>query len=91
MYYVYILYSSKDKKLYIGYSPNLRSRVKAHNSGFVKSTKHRKPLKLIYYEAYINERDARRREKFLKGGNGRKDMKVQLLNTYKKLRYKYRL
>ena len=43
----------------------------AHIGGFVKTTKYRRPLKLIYYEVYINELDARRRELYLKGGNGK--------------------
>jgi putative endonuclease len=72
MWYVYILFSKKDSRLYIGYTDNLRSRFRAHIGGFVKSTKHRRPLEIIYYEAYSIEQDARKREKYLKGGNGRK-------------------
>ena len=89
MYYVYILFSEKDKQLYTGFSPNLRSRFKAHTNGFVKATKYRRPLKLIHYEAYSKESDARRREKYLKGGNGREVLKVQLEEILKDLNYKY--
>lgn len=89
MFYVYILFSEKDKKPYTGFTPNLKSRFRAHTNGYVKATKHRRPLKLIYYEAYIDESDARRREKYLKGGNGRGDLKVQLQNILKKLNYKH--
>jgi putative endonuclease len=88
MYYVYILFSEKDKQLYTGYSDNLRSRFKAHTNGFVKSTKDRRPLKLIYYEAYAEDSDARRREKYLKGGNGRDAMKIQLQDGLSKIEYK---
>lgn len=88
MFYVYILISEKDKLLYTGYTDNLKSRYKAHISGFVKATKYRRPLKLIYYEGYINELDARRRELYLKGGNGKKFLKEQLKETYKKESYK---
>ena len=88
MYYVYILFSEKDKQLYTGFTDNLRSRFKAHAEGYVKATKHRKPLKLIYYEAYISESDARRREKYLKGGNGRGELKIQLKDILTELRYK---
>jgi len=45
MFYVYILFSEKDKQLYAGFTDNLRSRVKTHENGFVKSTKHRLPSK----------------------------------------------
>ncbi len=78
MFYVYILFSEYDKQLYTGFTNNLRSRFKAHTEGFVKATKHRQPLKLIYYEAYTQELDARRREIYLKGGNGKIAIKVQL-------------
>lgn len=89
MFYVYVLFSEKDKKLYIGFTPNLKSRFKAHENGFVKATKHRRPLKLIYYEAYLKETDAKRREKYLKGGNARAGLKIQLKDILKKLGYKY--
>lgn len=68
---MFILFSVKDHLLYTGYTDNLKSKYKAHFIGFVKVTRHRRPLKLIYYEAYLNELDARRRELYLKGGNGK--------------------
>lgn len=88
MFYVYILFSHKDKQLYTGFTNDLRSRFKAHTNGFVKSTKYRQPIKLIYYEAYLDELDARRREKYLKGGNGRGELKIQLREILNKLKYK---
>ena len=66
MFYVYILRSKKDKKLYTGSTNNLVKRFKEHNSGKVHSTKSRRPLELIYYEAYKSEKDARAREHNLK-------------------------
>jgi len=66
MYYVYILKSKKDGKLYIGSTNNLWRRIKEHNSGLVKSTKSRLPFEIVYYEAYKSEKDARKREKNLK-------------------------
>jgi len=90
MHYVYILFSDLDKRIYIGFSNDLKSRMTAHNGGFVKATKGRRPLKLIYYEAFANELDARRREKYLKGGNGREILKIQLQEIFKDLGYKYR-
>lgn len=87
MYYVYILYSQKDKKLYTGYSPDLKSRIKKHNSGYIKATKYRRPLELIYYESYKEEPDAKRREKYLKGGKGKGELKVQLQEVFRKIGY----
>lgn len=89
MYYVYILYSKKDKKLYTGSTPDLRLRFKKHETGLVRSTKNRRPLKLIYYEAYILKSDAIRREKYLKSGSGRKELSKQLDDIFDKLKYKY--
>lgn len=66
MFYVYVLKSKKDDKCYIGSTTDLRRRFKEHNKGLVSSTKPRRPLELIYYEAYASEEDARRRESNLK-------------------------
>ena len=66
MFYVYVLKSLKDGDGYIGSTTDLRRRVKQHNDGAVPSTKPRRPLELIYYEAYKVERDARLRELSLK-------------------------
>ena len=51
MHYVYVLKSDKDKKNYVGYAKNLKLRFEEHQKGRVASTKERRPLKLIYYEA----------------------------------------
>ena len=64
MYYVYVLQSLKDKNYYIGYTNDLKNRIKQHNNGKVKSTKYRTPFKLIYYEASRNRYDALKREKY---------------------------
>jgi putative endonuclease len=66
MYYRYILKSNKDDSLYIGYTNDLRRRLKEHNTSFSKATKSRLPLKLVYYEAYLSEKDAKEREFKLK-------------------------
>jgi len=66
MYYIYILKSKKDKKLYIGFTTQLNRRIKQHNDGESLSTKSRRPFEIIYYEAYRSEKDARKREKNLK-------------------------
>jgi putative endonuclease len=66
MFFVYLLRSKKDKKLYYGFTKDLRRRIQEHNSGLNKSTKFRRPFELIYYEAYKSEKDAKHRGKMLK-------------------------
>jgi len=66
MYYVYVLQSKKDSNMYTGCTKNLKLRFERHNTGFVYSTKRRRPLKLIYYEACLKREDAYKREKYLK-------------------------
>jgi putative endonuclease len=70
-YYTYVLESEIDGKWYTGFTNNLRSRFEKHNAGKVESTKHRRPFKLIYFEACRNEKDAIRREKYLKTHYGK--------------------
>ena len=68
MQYVYILRSRKDNDFYIGCTNDIKKRLELHNSGKVESTKNRKPLELIYYEAFLNQSDGFAREKWLKTG-----------------------
>jgi len=66
MHFVYILKSEKDLGYYIGCSSDVQFRFKQHDNGLVSSTKHRRPLELIYYEAYNIKELAVRREINLK-------------------------
>jgi len=84
MWYVYILQSKKDKKLYIGCTNDLKKRIISHNDGKVAATKLRLPLRLICYEAYTEKRDAYHREKWLKTGWGRNYLRKTLKNTLEK-------
>ncbi|MDP4001246.1 MAG: GIY-YIG nuclease family protein [bacterium] len=63
---MYILKSIKDKDFYIGFTSDLKKRLKEHNSGSVRSTKSRKPFKLVNYEAYQSKEEAKLRENNLK-------------------------
>ena len=78
MYYTYVLQSTKDSKLYAGFTKNLKQRFELHNKGLIESTKHRRPFKLIYYEACIDQQDAIRREKYLKTYHGKMFIKRRL-------------
>lgn len=77
-HYVYVLHNLSKNFIYIGYSEDLKSRVNSHNRGENKSTKAYVPLELIHYEAYKNEQDAKRREKYLKGNRGKTTLKTML-------------
>lgn len=77
-YCVYVLYSTKDEKMYIGYSTNLPKRLQDHYNGNVLSTKGRRPLELIYTEFHSNKYDALRREKYFKTTSGKKGLKLML-------------
>ena len=81
MFHVYILHCEKDNGLYVGYTANIKNRLKDHNEGSVISTKARRPLKLLFLESYINKGDATRREIYLKTTVGRKMLKVMLRDT----------
>ena len=73
MFYVYILLSKKDNKRYIGVTSDIQRRISEHDSGLVKSTKHRRPLELIHFEQFENKSEALLYEKKLKAKKGKID------------------
>jgi putative endonuclease len=75
MYYVYVIRSEVDGRLYKGMTKNLDNRIKEHNFGKTKSTKGYLPWTLVYQEAIDTRIEARIREKFLKSGKGRDYLK----------------
>ena len=75
MFYTYLLLSQKDGQFYTGSTQDLQKRFKAHSTGQMISTKNRGSFKLIYYEACLNEQDARVRERYLKTGMGKRYLK----------------
>jgi len=78
MHYVYILKSDKDGNYYTGATADLKRRMHEHSCGQVESTKHRRPLRLICYEAYLDKATAENRERFLKTSDGKKDLRRRL-------------
>ena len=81
MYYIYILISKKDLRLYVGCTSNIEQRFKAHNSGSVEATKLRRPLDLLHQEKFLDKTEAFQRERFLKS--------LWSARFKKKLRQKY--
>ena len=75
MHYVYVLKSVRDDDLYIGCTHDLERRVEAHNLGLVRSTKGRRPLRLIYKEEYKDKYSAYKMERFYKTAKGKKALK----------------
>ncbi len=70
-YYVYVLKSGIDDRLYKGQTTNLERRIKEHNSGKTSSSKAYRPWKLVYFETFGSREDALKREKYFKSGIGR--------------------
>jgi putative endonuclease len=83
MYYVYILQSQKDYGLYIGYTNNLKERIKEHQDGKSFATKGRCPVKLIHYQGFISQKDALETEKYLKITRGWERIHRMLKDTLK--------
>ena len=86
MHFTYVLRSKLDTKFYIGATNNLRARLEAHASGGVRSTAHRRPLELLYFEASLNANDAYRRERYLKSGRGGRYLKARLACSLEAIR-----
>ncbi|WP_282162527.1 GIY-YIG nuclease family protein [Ulvibacterium marinum] len=78
MFYVYVLKSELDGRLYKGMTTDIAKRVEQHNSGKNRSTKGFAPWKLVYEEMYLDRMEARSREKYFKSGSGREFLKNEL-------------
>ena len=80
-YYVYVLWSLKDKKFYIGFSDDVERRFSEHCKGENKSTAKRLPVRLIFFEAYLSKQDALRRESYFKTTKGKATLRQMLEKT----------
>jgi putative endonuclease len=83
MYFVYLLENRSDKSWYTGFTSDLKRRLKQHFDGSSPYTSKKNNWRLIYYEVYLNKRDAIGREKFLKSGAGKKFIRKQLFHYFK--------
>ena len=81
MFTVYVLYSEKYNKIYIGYTSNLEQRFLSHNelSKTAYTVKYR-PWKIIYTEKFENKKEAIQREKQLKSSRGRNFIRKEILS-----------
>ncbi|OHA78938.1 MAG: hypothetical protein A3B07_01415 [Candidatus Yonathbacteria bacterium RIFCSPLOWO2_01_FULL_43_27] len=84
-YFVYILMSERDKRLYVGCTHNVEQRLKAHQSGKVIATKQRRPLLLIHSEKFLSKTEAFTRERFLKSLWGAREKRKIFQNYVSKI------
>lgn len=71
LYWVYVLQSKQDGKMYVGFTTNIKNRLLEHQQGKSASTAPRRPIQLIYLEACTNRADALRREQYFKKTGGK--------------------
>ena len=84
MYYTYIL-QLKDKSKYVGYSSDLKKRIKDHNKGLIQSTKNLRPVKLVYYSAFISKLNEREVNVLARDITGPQKLKLALDEKVKQL------
>ncbi len=80
MFFVYVLRSQTSGRLYTGHTSDITQRFGQHNAGITKSTKSRGPWRLVHQEEFRTRVDAIRRERFLKSGQGREELRRILGN-----------
>ena len=78
MYYVYVLVSEKTGRRYTGSFQDVAERVRRHNAGHSKATKHGVPWRLVLTESYASRSEAYQREMELKSGRGRQRLDAVL-------------
>ena len=79
MFWTYVLKSNRDGKLYIGSTGSLERRLWEHAQGLVKSTKNRRPLKLLYKEIFNTKEEAQNRERYFKSGGKARNLLTRLI------------
>ena len=79
-YFVYVLLSQKDNRFYIGMTMDLERRTGEHHRGKNRSTEYRRPLVLVYFEAYQVKKDAIKRERYFKQTKGKAVLRNMLKN-----------
>jgi len=78
---VYILYSLKDDKFYIGYTSDFSRRMSEHEQGKSKSTAPRRPFVPILCEYYYSKSVALRRELYFKTNAGKRVLRLMLTDS----------
>jgi putative endonuclease len=82
MYYFYVLQFDKNKKLYKGFTNDLKRRIRDHKIGKSGYTSFQGNFKLIFYEAYLAKKDAQEAERYFKTGHGREVLNDKLKHFF---------
>ncbi len=81
-WFLYIL-KCKDGSFYTGITTNIARRVIEHNLGMgAKYLLGKRPVELVYNEAYNSQEEARKREEAIK--NWKREYKLKLISHIKK-------
>ncbi|HDL77483.1 MAG TPA: GIY-YIG nuclease family protein [Lentisphaerae bacterium] len=78
MYWVYVLQSETEGRMYVGMTEDPERRLQEHNAGKSKWTRRFRPWRMVHTECYETKREALNREKYLKSGWGRRWLKRRL-------------
>ena len=82
MYYVYVIQNKINKKIYIGYTRDLKRRMKEHYHRIILGNTQGKDWELVYYEAFRSKIDAQHREQKLKDhGQSKRWLKERLKHS----------
>ena len=83
MYYVYVIQNEVSKEIYIGFTTDLKGRLRTHNARGKKSTtRNAGTWHFVYIELYRAKEDARNRERRLKShGSGLRELKKRLVHS----------
>lgn len=83
MFCVYVLKSQKDGRLYVGRTADLKRRIREHLGGKAWTTRRMLPVKLVFYESFLVEGDAVRREEYFKTSKGKSSLKMIIRESVK--------
>jgi putative endonuclease len=72
MYYVYILFSEKCDRYYVGFSADVEARLLRHNTGMVTATKNCRPYRICATKQFQSETEARKEEYRIKKQKSRR-------------------
>ena len=75
MFTVYAISSLRSNYIYVGFTKDLKDRVRRHNHGYEKTTRPFAPFDLLYSEETETREIARKREKYWKSGEGKEKLR----------------
>lgn len=75
MFFVYAIRSLRRSYIYVGLTDNPERRIGQHNAGYEKTTRPYAPFDILLIEPYLTRSEARAREKYLKSGMGKEQLK----------------